>query len=160
MDTISRDFISHFPRSDVHPLSEKETIENQQRWRHQFSRPVKAATGRWIFKGLDWHVFSFKFTPCRTGKRARAAFDLIEPREVLACWYSEIAIGWRITGDVPKSGELIGFVESLRSPVDLYLSDPALQWTMVFTHEQSSGIGPFFAHVNEIDKTARHCPSP
>jgi hypothetical protein len=83
---------------DLQPLTAEQTQAWQQRWREAFSRPVKAATGRWTHLGFDWHAFSYEYTHSLTGDEAakRVSRDertiscrRTEPRPLALC----LAIG-------------------------------------------------------------------
>lgn len=113
------------------------------RWCDVFSPEVRKSTGFRVHNRIRWHAFSYDFSPHDSGEdalrqyRARPATNLIIVDE-----HSR-------TGFYYTAPHLIDFT-SCRS--DLYVFPRTELWTMVFTHEQSCGLGPYFR--------ARRTPDP
>jgi hypothetical protein len=109
----------------------------QRAWLTRFATQVKQQKGTWVFRGLMWHGFSYEIQPCQVGKAALKAYQSrqIEPYHVFAenvrdC-YACISEDWP---DFSGGNEV-------------YVLPCSAEWTMVFTHEQSRGLGPYFAEA-------------
>lgn len=126
-------------------LDARELRREQTKWREAFGRGVKESTGKWTYKGIDWHAFSYRFAPCLRGAKAEDAFNRVaSPPFVLLVTHSETH-GYRCDGKVPSVANLQRLMAESRLPLDLYLSAVDYEWTMIITHEGQNGIGPFFA---------------
>lgn len=128
---------------ELQPLTAEQTQTWQQRWREAFSRPVKAATGRWTHAGFDWHAFSYEYSPSVTGDEARNAYRATSERSlVVVPNLDDGGVGCVIT--FQEQPNLEGRVH------DLYLFPESLSWTMVFTHEDG-WCGPYFSRKDWVD---------
>lgn len=147
MDAIEHELSRQSPGIVVSRLNIRDGRLFLQRWREVFARGVKEKTGKWTFKGFDWHAFSYKFTPAKEGIRARDEYHAMKCGEaiVMILGIGGQPIFFRLVGRLPTGDSLQIIVDNQASPIDLYISDPQANWTMVFTHEVSSGIGPFFS---------------
>lgn len=121
----------------IRDLHRKELWSLQQAWRQVYAIKVKAETGKWIYRGVDWHTFSFGFAKCLEGNQAYREYEFLPP------------CGFLVIPDNPNT-QNVGLLcrskamPDLREFGDVYVSDPQLDWTMVFTHEHGS-CGPYFA---------------
>jgi hypothetical protein len=108
-----------------------------QDWREVFAAVYHETAGKWKLGDFEWHIFSFGYAPFITGDKAvyeysqqiAAPFYLIteEAKGFPAYWVDEVP--W----------------PDLRSwLLDAYVSPEDLSWTMAFTHESESGLGPYF----------------
>ena len=64
---------------DPVPLVEKEVWGWQQRWRAVFAKELHIATGKWVFNGFDWHVFSFGHHESKTSDAAWSEYRRLVP---------------------------------------------------------------------------------
>jgi hypothetical protein len=116
------------------PLPDDEREVAKQRWLETFCPNVFGKTGRWIHLGIRWHAYSYGFEHATTGELARATYLEQQARDFLL--YVE-------------SHDLLFDCFGTPSPLlwqdDLYVFPRDLAWTMVFTHEEDAGLGPYFA---------------
>lgn len=116
------------------------------RWCDVFAPEVRKSTGFRVHNRIRWHAFSYDFSPHDSGEdalrqyRARPATDLIIVDE-------HAGTGLYFTAPHP-----IDFT-SCRS--DLYVFPKTELWTMVFTHEQSWGLGPYFRARRTTDSSTK-----
>ena len=109
----------------------------EQAWREVFARATFLRTGKWRIPNLEWHVFSYGDTPCEAGAKAYELFQLETPT-AFCVWPEDQHLPiFLCTGGshLPLS--------ALQD--DIYVFSEDLAWTMVFTHEFSMGLGPYFA---------------
>jgi len=97
---------------------------------------VKATTGKWQYEGHDWHAFSWGFSRALEGDAARAAYQKQAAAEWVVLAPGRDPSAWSCRGAPPPDLSPLGW--------DLYVFDPACEWTMVFTHEQPT-IGPYYS---------------
>ena len=134
MSEIS-DFLDDFGAA-FSVLSKEDSQEFERRWLETFARNVKAHHGKWIYRGLRWHGFSYNLQPYdRRGLRAIDTY--------LAQWPAEYVV---FDEDLQEALRCRSERYPDLSPLvqDIYVSHANLKWTMVFTHEQPD-IGPYFA---------------
>ncbi len=128
-------------------LDEEGSRTAWQRWREVFAAPVLRATGKWTYKSSDWHAFSHRFSNCVRGARAEHEFSKIEDRYFFAFSSLDCGLAYRCSG-LFEVGR-IAFADLVNGDVplpDVFVSSLDMDWTMVFTHEDSSGtVGPFFS---------------
>jgi hypothetical protein len=117
------------------PVPAADCDEIMARWAKRFCPNVHRRTGAWIHLGIRWHAYSYGFEAALTGDAALAAYGARAARDLLV--YFE--------------GENLFDCFGVPSPdfgdwgADIYVFPANLAWTMVFTHEQSMGLGPYFA---------------
>lgn len=108
----------------------------RQRWRETFAQRVKSATGQWTHHGIDWHAFSWGFTVALRGAEAEQAY-----------WQRD-AKSFYVLGEDPDEAcacSARALPDLHTHKTDHYVCATDLGWTMVFTHEDDSGVGgPFF----------------
>lgn len=146
MESLQDRLLNYFQTNNViaNPLSIKERWKIQQSWRETFAFEVKAKTGKWTYRGNDWHAFSYNFTPCLRGFRAIEAFNL-KTLNHLYLVSSNIDIpAYNCIGRKSfTAGQFIDLLSNIPELIDLYLFTEHYEWTMVIVHEPD--IGPFFA---------------
>jgi hypothetical protein len=121
---------------DPMPLADKEVWAWQQRWRCVFAKELHIATGKWVFNGFDWHVFSFGHHESRTSDAAWSEYRRLEPCSFLVLSAEDRnTFGFSCTGKPP---------DRLKAGIDILVTPTSLEWTMVFTHEEPMH-GPYFA---------------
>ena len=113
----------------------KKVWEFQQRWREVFSKKVKAQKGRWIYRGFDWHAFSYNFAQYKEGSNAYESYKRIKEQNFIIISEDEGSPSFSCTSE--RAPDLSNFMG------DYYVFPETLEWTMVFTHED--GLGPYFA---------------
>ncbi|MBI4859612.1 MAG: hypothetical protein HY815_05030 [Candidatus Riflebacteria bacterium] len=107
-----------------------------QEWRSVYAARLFAATGRWKHSKHEWHLFSFGYVTSLRSKRAmaeyarQAAVDLIVWPESLHL--PVVRLSGSSLPDFSGTG------------LDVYVWPADLSWVMAFTHEDSSGYGPYF----------------
>ena len=106
-----------------------------QKWREVFAGAVKARTGKWRYRGYDWHAFSYNFSRALTGAEALAAYGAQQATEYAVIPEDEDLPAYRCRGHfLPDFSALF---------LDAYIFDASYIWTMVFTHEDECG--PYFS---------------
>ena len=112
--------------------------ELRRKWIASFCPNLSASLKSPDYKPVLWVVFSSGRVPCLQGDEARAAFENMPKKKVLAFYEYD--------GDednalmMPDASHLTR--GSLTDENDLYLMDEHAQWTYVATHED--GYGPYF----------------
>jgi hypothetical protein len=117
------------------PLTRRERNAITKRWRERFFPHVFRETGRWVHLGYHWHAYSYRFEAALNGHEALAAYAARAERKLLV-YFEEDAL-------FDAYGEPSPDLSAWRD--DVYLFPHDLAWTMVFTHEQTLGLGPYFA---------------
>lgn len=118
----------------------------QQEWRKNFAANVREKTGKWMFKGIDWHAFSYSYTYSLKGIKAETAYDNLKAKEFFLISSNEQVPSYECnTISPPSAAEVRDFLFENPDLFDMYISAPDFHWTMVFTHEQKHGLGPYFA---------------
>jgi hypothetical protein len=113
----------------------KETWKVQQKWRETFSRKVKEQEGKWIYRGFDWHTFSYDFAKYKGGANAFELYKQIDVQDYFIISEDEDSPSFLCSSaKVPDFSNLWG---------DFYVFPETVEWTMVFTHED--GLGPYFS---------------
>ncbi|WP_164021808.1 hypothetical protein [Pyxidicoccus trucidator] len=122
-------------------LPTKERWSLMQAWRRAYAGALHAATGKWTRGEFDWHVFSFHRAPAYSGARALEAYRAERPEVLIVIPHSEALPAVRLHPS--RLPEFPG--------TDLYIFPPDCAWTLAFTHEDASGLGPFFSRRQEAD---------
>lgn len=122
-------------------LEKKILREYQQKWRETYADNLFKTKGKWTLKGMDWHVFSYKYTNHLTGDKAWNKY-----RERCGLQYLIL----------PNMNEGKGYQCESASPVnlsmkgiDLYICPEDMDWTFVNTHEEG-WIGLFYSDKSMI----------
>jgi hypothetical protein len=116
------------------------------RWCDVFAPEVHRSTGFRVHRGIRWHAFSHDFSPHDSGDealrlyRARPATDLVIVDE-------HARTGLCFTAPDP--------IDFTSCRPDLYVFPRTELWTMVFTHEQASGLGPCFRAHRSPDTSTK-----
>jgi len=118
------------------PLDPETSASVQQRWLEQYCSNVKAQTGDWIHLGFRWHAYSYGFEVAVSGDEAR---DLYRSKDQSTYLIYFESYGQLFDCVGPACPDLSGLKD------DVYLFPADLSWTMIFTHEEGIGFGPFFA---------------
>jgi hypothetical protein len=114
------------------PPAERDAIMTS--WVQRFCPNVFRRTGSWIHLGIRWHAYSYGFEVALEGDAAMAAYTARAARELLVYIEGELFDCFGLPSpDLGDWGQ------------DLYVFPASLAWTMVFTHEQDTGLGPYFA---------------
>jgi len=108
-------------------------------WCRTFCDPVHTSTGKFRYRDLHWHAFSWGLVQALQGKAALDAYSAELPLAVLV-----IPESWEQTCGVEYRGA--SPPDLSRAATDLYVFPRSLTWTAAFTHEQP-GIGPFFVRA-------------
>jgi hypothetical protein len=106
-----------------------------------YAAPFHRRTGRWKDGQFEWHVFSSGETKSLHAFRAEAAYAEERPRSVLVVPEDEEFDAVRI--ELPHGKDRRPYFGGIYA--DVYIWPPDLSWTMAFTHEQESGLGPYFS---------------
>jgi hypothetical protein len=119
-------------------IDRRERWRLMQLWRETFARPVKEKTGRWVYHGLDWHTFSWKFCKSKSGFRAVIEYLSEKAKTVYVVSQDETQTAFSCASETP-----IDFSEC---GTDVYVFPEDYAWTIAFTHEEPQ-IGPFFSRA-------------
>jgi len=119
----------------AHKIHAAEGKSLMEQWRQVYSSQVKRRTGKWVYDGLDWHTFSWEFSPSKLGEEALQLYKKQTATEVIVIPAFDEIIAYTCVGCCPPD-----FSEMF---MDLYVFESSLNWTMAFTHEQPE-IGPYF----------------
>jgi hypothetical protein len=120
---------------DVIPIRRRHAL--LQEWRHVYAASLHAATGKWTWRGWDWHVFSFGHARSIDGEKALFTYaSLKPPLRLIVCPQHDRLPAFEIIGgllpDFNNSGD------------EIYVWPEGLEWTMAFTHEDGN-CGPYFS---------------
>lgn len=124
------------------------------RWRERFSKKLHERTGEWCLGGYDWHVFTYEYATALEGtaaveryRKARMTrgfvFTHAGYKHSLAC----------LALQLPSPEAIARALSAFPVLADVYVAPVDFRWTFVVTHENSSGIGPFFAECGEDAKS-------
>jgi hypothetical protein len=125
------------------PIANPELPALLKAWREVYAVGLFAATGRWKLGPYEWHVFSFDHAHALNGEKGLAEYGAQQPGVVVV--YPE---GLRLPA-VRLTGERLPSFE--RHIADVYIWPEDLAWTMAFTHEASTGLGPYFSRCEWMD---------
>jgi hypothetical protein len=92
-----------------------------------------ARTGSWIHLGYRWHAYSYAFETALDRDAARDAY-LERAASSFFVYFESADLLFDCFGNASP------LFDDWRD--DLYVFPADLAWTMVFTHEQESGLGP------------------
>lgn len=118
-------------------LAAEEIRSQLKAWREVYAGGLFAATGRWKLGPYDWHVFSFEHAEALNGDRALKEYRAQTSGTVVVHAEALKLPAVRLRGDRLPSFE--------KHVVDIYIWPENRDWTMVFTHESSLGLGPYFS---------------
>ena len=118
------------------PVEPVEAAAIDRAWLAAFCPRVKRATGHWIYGGYRWHAYSFEHEVAVVGDAARTAYAATTNREYYVLFeHAEVLA--RCSGPAHPSFD--------DGRDEAYVFPASLAWTMVYTHEQSMNLGPYFA---------------
>lgn len=119
-------------------LPPKQVWKWQQAWRERFAKELFLDTGKWMLRGLDWHVLNSNYHDASTKEHALKCYASVEPGPFLVVsGSSHKDFGFICKGQPPELN-VAGF--------DILIFPESLNWTMALTH--SPDYGPFFAQGN------------
>ncbi len=121
-------------------LPRKEGFALQRNWLARFAQGVKERKGHWTFRGYIWHGFSYGFQRCIVGADAMARYQA-QPSEDFYVFDEDARHVYECSS--PDYPDLTDYRD------EAYVFPKSGNWTMVFTHEQSIGLGPYFASIDE-----------
>jgi hypothetical protein len=129
---------------ELYKLEEHQLIS--QKWRENFSTKLHSKTGNWSIGGYDWHVFSYDYTKSIKGVDAIASYEKVKNKS----GYIFTHAGTKnplccSTPQIPAYTTIKQALSLFRELSDVYIVAKDFSWTFVVTHEDSSGIGPFFS---------------
>ncbi len=123
--------------AQVSPMRENELWKLLQEWREIYCKPIHERTGKWSYGKRTWHTFSHGFYP---HQRRRGALQRYQEQDS-----SDLLV-------LPDEVHSIGFFCASAEPIDfsplrgdVCIVPRSFEWTMVFTHHQHEGWGPYFA---------------
>lgn len=119
----------------------KERWRVMQEWRAVYAAPFHQQTGRWKDGQFEWHLFSGRHVRALSGAKGSAAYEAERPTALVIVPEAEELPALRI--DLPRGKSGLPDFGAIYG--DVYLWPPDLCWTMAFTHEQESGLGPYFS---------------
>ena len=111
-----------------------------QCWREVFAASLHEARGKWRLGEFSWHVFSFGFARALSGEKAVHEYTAqpLSPFFLLPEENTGLPAYFCMSDRWPDLRQL---------ELDVYVSPEGLAWTMAFTHEASSGLGPYFSRA-------------
>ena len=129
--------------SKLEELATKERWRAMQQWREVFAAPCHAVTGKWKYGDYDWHAFTWGRTKCVNRHHAMRLYEQQVAERYYVMPEDEFYPAYLCVG---------GSLPKLRSLVeDIHVWPADLSWTMAFTHEMDSELGPFFCMREWID---------
>lgn len=113
-------------------------------WYDAYCAKLRSETGKPVYRGFRWHVFSGNYYPSQEGAEAESSYGKEKVHQVFV---------------IPEEGEKeAGFSSDRMPPVEIALLKRDFQvfpknlaWTMSFTHEYG-WLGPYFAYHAEYEK--------
>jgi hypothetical protein len=123
----------------------RRSCDARTKWWRSFAVNSNGQTYKQTYGGMYWHIFSYGQVRCLSGAKAAEAYRAMGVDEFLAFTSNDAEPVLVCEGPLPCSADVEDFVAEAGVPVDVYLSDIECRWTMVFTHEGDSCIGPFFS---------------
>jgi len=134
--TMADNLATWFHLARPEELQSETVWRTQQRWREVYSSALHSETGRWTYRGYDWHTFSYGFSPSISGRDAEEEARKSLPGDV-----------WILAdvGNVRQWGRR-GFLESFSLPPareDIIVAPLDLSWTLTLTHDRDHG--PYFS---------------
>jgi len=123
------------------PLAPEERDPILTRWLEQFCPNVHRRTGAWVHRGYRWHAYSYGYEVALEHDAAMAAYRARDQRELLVYFEAEGELFDCFGVPSPDLGAL---------GCDTYVFPADLAWTMIFTHEQDCGLGPYFATPPDV----------
>jgi hypothetical protein len=121
--------------ASVTVIEDRERRRLDREWLNAFCGNVKAQTGKWAYRGLRWHAFSYGYETAKRGREALTYYNSLRPKAFLVFVDERREAGFLCEGIAPPD------LTELRA--DVYVFPRGYLWTMFFTHEQ--GLGPYFA---------------
>lgn len=121
---------------ETEPIVGQEFRELSQLWLEAFCPNLKRNTGKWVYKGIRWHAYSFNFEQSLSGLAAYQAYLQLPVQAFLVFDESRDAM----FECAPAAWPDIRVFQA-----DIYLFNRAMDWTFVTTHEMTTGLGPYFA---------------
>lgn len=121
---------------DVQALDPADASRFFKLWCEAFLEPVRVRMGRFRYRGLHWHAFSYKLVAALDREEALEQYRQVPADPVLIIPESwSQGCGVRCVGAPPPD------LTPLRE--DLYVFPESMDWTMAFTHEHPD-YGPYF----------------
>lgn len=138
--TVKLEHMKLVPKLQAHNISVIEADVNghdlKMEWERVFAGGLDADEKENIhFEQFSWHIFSFKRTPCLSGKQAVEAFQQ-EEKKACYIFYQQ----YDFASFIADAAHLTA--EDLEDEQDIYIVDMDFKWTYVVTHE--SQCGPYF----------------
>ena len=119
--------------------------ETVEKWRKAFSKKLFFETGEWRLGGYDWHVFTFGYTAAVAGSAAVEKYRTVQSGAGYVFSHSgrnQVCVYAR---KLPSHQAIRYALDLFPEMADVYIYGGDGVWTFVVTHEERSGIGPFFA---------------
>ena len=124
-------------KATAEPVGDAQMRAIHQQLLEQFFPRVKAATGKWVHGRYRWHAYSFEFEEALSGE---AALDAYHNQEVSPFYaYFEFE-------DVLLACQAESYPDLRPLENDIYIFPQSLGWLFITTHENSVGLGPYFAY--------------
>ena len=133
-------------RREIIPLWRRRQL--LQEWRYVYAAWLCVVTGKWTWRGYDWHAFSFNHARALARERASFAYaTLTPPSSYVVCPHDERLPALEVVG-----GSLADFKNS---GLDIYVWPDDFAWTMAFAREDG-WFGPYFSRREWIRAPSRH----
>ena len=139
-DDIRREYLSLISAagSVIAEPAPQEVWRRLQSWRKAFAADLHARTGKWAHGDYDWHVFSFDFARSIRGERAVIAAQ----EHIRGITSLTIAPKESYLPAIELSASTMPELRTLNH--DILIWPSSFEWTIAYTHEDASGMGPFF----------------
>lgn len=110
-----------------------------QKWRTQFSSPVKESTGKWTIDSVDWHTFSHGYHPFATSTHPEFGLSNHSIDSTFV-WSTGNGFDEKVFLVSPPMKrrwvDLLDFLDAHTNYFDLYIVGIEYDWTCVLTHEE------------------------
>lgn len=92
-----------------------------------------------------WHFFSHNHSPCVRGAKAEAEYIKLSTGNFIVFIHGTLISAVKFQGALPDICGIRKEINDSAIPLDIYISSVDYDWTFVVTHEDHTGIGPFFS---------------
>jgi hypothetical protein len=128
-------------------ITGKEALILVDRWWSSFAGVD--AKSSWKKARLYWHSFSFGCMPSLSGDAATKAFAAESQKQDVYLFSGEVKpTVLELSKRRVTDSTLNQLIATDRSVIDLYVVDVGFRWTFVRTHEECTGLGPFYSRAD------------
>jgi hypothetical protein len=129
------------------PLDGSESRRLLDTWRRTFARPAWQQNPPRYPNEFEWHAFSYEYAYALNGASAESAYADEEAPTFYVLSAARSDEGFECASrHLPRLAAL---------SQDLIVVPTTFAWTMVFTHETSMGLGPYFTRAEWREKETK-----